>query len=540
MTDKPNWFKTLVAGVSDVISMQINAAANNAFLRTCFTKQALIDICERMGYAIPFHTTSSGTILFYFKPDAAYPRHIDRVNLAATYGGMRFEALAPLDFDLEPVPVTIANDIITIADRATGEKIRFTKYNPTTDYYLIRIDAATCKIAASSKNAFLGVAVAGLPAGSTDTVTLYSAAVGMIQGTYKDAELGKVDTADFPELYLPDKYILPNTLTITANGDDYTIVDTLLFSNQNDEHVQFIRKTNNNASVLFGNNKYGKVPLNADITAHYVYGGGAASNVKHAGMIVNYAGSDSSIEGCANATPFIGGADEENIDSARRVATGALKARDRFVTAEDGEFIAMSLSGISLAKVIPNPYGPLTARVVCIATGGGNPSAQMKSNLQKYLMERSVLSSIAVFVEDADIIHNTISVTANIKSSYDRDFIRNLITIGCKLFFSETCIEIMETYNSTGIDDAKKKISALFGISVSETMNGALIKFFEYLNKFGYRKFDEIIYESQFTAFLTVSIQGINYITVSSPVFPRIFSNIQISGVGSVSVSVSV
>jgi hypothetical protein len=540
LADKPDWFKRLIAGAVDVLSMQINAAANNAFLRTCFTKQALIDICERMGFALPYHTTSAGKILFYFNTNAAYPRYIDRADLAALYNGMRFEAKLPLNFSPVSIPVTISGGVINIADRVTGEKIRFTVYNPTTDYYLIRIDESVCKIAASSKNAFLGIAVSGLPIDlRTDTVTVYSAAVDMIQGTYKDAVLGKADISDFPELYLPDKNILPDTLTIMANDDDYTRVDSLLFSTPNDENFQFIRKINGNSSVLFGNNTYGKSPFNADISAHYFYGGGTVSNVKSAGMIVNYAGADSSIDGCANSTPFTGGADEKNIDAARRVAAGALKARDRFVTVEDGEYIAMSLSGVSLAKIIPNPYGPLTIRIVCIADGGGNLSAQSKTYVQDYLSERSIMSSVGVFAEDADIIHNNISISASIKQNYNIDFIRNVMIIGCKLFFSDACTEIMETYNSTGLEDAKTRMSAILNISISENMSDTIVRFFDYLNEFGYRKFDETIYESQFTAFLTIAIYGINYIIVNSPVFPLVFSGIQISGLGTVTVNVS-
>ncbi|MDR2783776.1 MAG: hypothetical protein LBB48_08080 [Treponema sp.] len=79
----------------------------------------------------------------------------------------------------------------------------------------------------------------------------------------------------------------------------------------------------------------------------------------------------------------------------------------------------------------------------------------------------------------------------------------------------------------------------IFNISISENMNDTLIRFFDYLNEFGVRKFDEVIYESQFTAFLTISIHGINHVIVNSPVFPTVFSDIQISGLGSVSVSVS-
>jgi hypothetical protein len=534
LVDKNDWFKKLIAGAVDVLSMMINATANNAYLRTCFTKQALFDICERMGYKIPPHTTATGKMFFYFKATAT-PQTVARADLTAIYNGLRFSAQTQVAFPAEQAAVSIVDNKLNIPARTTGEKVRFSHFNPDTDYFLIAA-AADCRVAGSLKDALLGTAVT-IPAG-TDTVKFLSVEVAMLQGVYKEVALGKVDGADFPEVYLPDKDILMDTVTVLVNGDDYSRVDSLLFSAPTDEHFQFIRKADGKTALLFGNNVYGKNPLNAEITAAYYYGGGAQSNVHTVNTIVNYSGGAAAIEGCANSTPFTGGSDEKDIETIRLLAPGALQTHDRFVTVADGENLAASFGGIALAKVLPNKHGILSAEVRCIATGGGNPSEQVQADLQTYLTARTVLNSIAVSVANADIVTQTVTLTARIKANYNADSIQHAITLGLHLFFSETCSEITRAYNSAGAATAIEKLHSILGLDTPNALIPTLEKFFEYLNEFGCRSFGETIHESQLITFLTIAIQGIEYLTITAPRFPIILTETQICGVNAVSVGI--
>ena len=67
LADKPDWFKRMIAGVGDICSMINNAQANNSYLSTAFTRQAVKDMCRLIGYEMPEQTTSEGTQLFYFQ-----------------------------------------------------------------------------------------------------------------------------------------------------------------------------------------------------------------------------------------------------------------------------------------------------------------------------------------------------------------------------------------------------------------------------------------------------------------------------------------
>ena len=44
LVDKPEWFKRILAGIGDVLSVQRNASANQSFLRTAFTRKAVTDL----------------------------------------------------------------------------------------------------------------------------------------------------------------------------------------------------------------------------------------------------------------------------------------------------------------------------------------------------------------------------------------------------------------------------------------------------------------------------------------------------------------
>ena len=65
LVEKPNWFKRLIAGLGDTISIWLNALANLLYLRTAFTRNSVQDLCELIDYDLSPQTTSSGMVLFY-------------------------------------------------------------------------------------------------------------------------------------------------------------------------------------------------------------------------------------------------------------------------------------------------------------------------------------------------------------------------------------------------------------------------------------------------------------------------------------------
>ena len=42
LIDTPEWYKRIIAGLGDVMSVQRNATANQSFLRTAFTRTSML------------------------------------------------------------------------------------------------------------------------------------------------------------------------------------------------------------------------------------------------------------------------------------------------------------------------------------------------------------------------------------------------------------------------------------------------------------------------------------------------------------------
>jgi predicted phage baseplate assembly protein len=113
--------------------------------------------------------------------------------------------------------------------------------------------------------------------------------------------------------------------------------------------------------VRFGDGRHGRIPpanpLNptGNIVARaYRYGGGKAGNVG-AGAVTTLQTFAAGVSSVTNLRPGVGGADEETVDEAKRRAPAILKARDRAVTAEDFETLALAtpLVPVRRARALP-------------------------------------------------------------------------------------------------------------------------------------------------------------------------------------------
>ena len=105
----------------------------------------------------------------------------------------------------------------------------------------------------------------------------------------------------------------------------------------------------------------------------------------------------------SNPVTFTGGADEQSIEIAKKLATILLKARNRAVTTKDFEALALGTGGLSLVKANKNVFGTLSVQIIAVALGVGNSSTIKKSNVQDFLINRTLLEEVDVRFEDAII-----------------------------------------------------------------------------------------------------------------------------------------
>lgn len=553
LVDKPDWFKRFLAGIGDVLSVKANAMANLAYLRTAFTRKAVADLLQLIDYNMAPQSPSSGTMLFYLNPATTiFPKTIGLTNLKATSQGassqttLQFEARTPVGITT-PVTNTFtspgSNNIVSSSDQSDLISVRFTTTGtlPTglalgTTYYLKRQSANTFKVATSVANAMLSSFVTITGAGTgTHTLTIYSASVVCYQQeTQPQISLGtSTGTTAWQEFDIPSVNVLRDTLVITINSFVWTRVDTLVFSSPTDKHYKLYYKTDGSAYIQFGNGTYGAIPPAFDVLADYAVGGGVLSNVTGQNKINLYNGSDSDVTGCANNTSFTGGGDVENIESAKILGPLLLKARDRFVTSEDGLALAEAYPGVAVASIIKNWLGVLTVKVPIVPDGGGLPSAGLKSALQTYLTDRTILEEIAVTVSDPTYSTQNISVAIKIYSGYVFASIQTYAVLALRMVFTEVGQEIKSIYSSSGIDTAIQYINTRWATSFTSADSKQIATLIENLEPAQFGKSFQLV---DVLGYLDKYIDGVDYVTTSTS-FPIVLASDAISTEGIMTVT---
>ena len=561
LTDKPNWFKRIWAGIGDVLSMWLNSMINLIFLRTSYTRNSVSDLLGLIDYSLSAHSTGSGYCLFFVDSTLGtgiFPVNVLQTDLTARSSGSllvsskRFEARAGVTISLKIDTRPSANfnttsDIITMATettfvRYTGHKVRISTdgtmpspFAVDTDYFVIRVSATQIRLATSLANANAGLYVdIGTQGSGNHTLTYYSESVSVYQQTTISSAIsvGVSDSStEWQEFDLPDTFVLGATLSVTINGLSWTAVTTFVNSISTNKHYKLIAKGSNKFSIRFGNGIYGKIPPAFDIMVDYAYGGGADSNLSVIDSVNSYAGSNVYIKGVSNVTAMTGGADEEGISTAKIIAPMLLKARDRFVTEADGEALAKAYGGLSQVNVIKNAYGLLSCKVVGIATGGGNPSSALKTAIQSYLIERSILDSIDVRFVDCTITPVAVTSDVHPKPGYLFANIYKYLQLAWQLFLTETGQEISDAYVNNGIESAVTMINSVFTASFT---SADYIEIEKLLDNFEPRQFGDVITESDIFSFIQSNVAGIDYMTITTfgTGLPMISDDYEITTVG--------
>ena len=557
LADKPDWWKRGISGVIDVLSMILNAEANNLVLRTSFTRQAIADLLALIDYQITEKQTSTGSVLFYIDSSASFPFSVAAADLVGlTQGNLsvsakRFEARASVNVTLVQeiianTAVSAGTDIFTVARVfTTGEKVILSGSDlPVpivvgTEYWVIKISDTEIKLATSLENAYSGIPIDITAQGTGNiTIDLYSFFADLYQQeTKSEQNIGSSDGfSEFQEFDLPDVDIIQDTLTIVINSETYTRVDTLVFSISTDKVFKQIYNTDGSSKIQFGDGDFGFIPPAFDILANYAIGGGGESNVQAADRLNVYAGSNSNVVGISNPSTLTGGANAQGDEQAKVLGPLLLKTRDRFITSEDGEALALEFGGISQVKVNGNEFGVLSAEVVIVPTGGGTTTTQFKDDLDEYLTDRSVLESIDIRVFDATSLTQNVVSAVKVLPGYSFADIEQYIDLAWQLFFNETGLEIQNDFISNGITSAVVLINNYFGTSFS-------VEDYDQISKL----LDEDIYspaliggdrqESDAFGYLDTGIDGLDYLTISSPSFPITVGNGEITTDGTLTVT---
>jgi hypothetical protein len=558
LVDKPDWFKFLIAGLGDVISMWNNAIANNLLLRTAFTRKNVQLILELIDYFMSSQETASGPLLFYLDGSTSFPLTVSQNNLVALTAGStavsakRFEArggvtVTDVNEGVLFSNVIIATDIFTVTrDYTTGEKVRLTTTGAlpsplalSTDYYVIRVSSTEIRLATSLENALANTYIIITTQGTgTHTIRLYSFSATCYQQQTKEASI--VGTSNgvlkWQTYDLPDIDILKDTLEITINSVVWTRVSSFIDSTSTDKHYRLYYNTDNSAQIEFGNGVYGMIPPAFDIYSAHAVGGGSDSNVTELNKVNIYGGADTNVVSVANVEALTGGDDPQTIEEAKILGPLLLKARDRYITTEDGNALVLAYGGVSLVATIKNAFGVLSSRILCIANGGGLLDSATKTAIQDYLIDRTVLESIDVRVEDPTITPVAVTSAGKVLSGYVwSGQVENNFRMGWKLFWSEAGAEIKADYISNGVDSARALINTIFSESFTSADNAQIKAFLDNLNPRAIGEAD--IQDSDAKGFMDSNTIGLDYLTISIPSFPYSVAEDEITTYGTLTLT---
>jgi hypothetical protein len=550
LADKPEWFKRIIAGVGDMLSMINNGTANNFFLRTCFTREALQELCYLIDYDIPQNTTSFGKVVFHLDVNKiVFPFNATREELivASKSNNLQFETKDGYTYtspdEMQCDNSLIANNaFVTPRECFTGEKVRLSLTIPEglaagTDYYVIAIDKTHVRLAKSTDDCRRGRFIPIVATDNSCAMTFYSFMVNMYQQVSKNNIIIGKSTGNTPwqEYPLPDYDVLKNSITILVDDILWEPVDSLVFSNRLDTHYQIVSLSNNSYLIRFGDGEYGMIPHNTNIVASYAVGGGKKSNIPGIGVLSNYIGGNEMIAGTFNAEKMNGGNDQQNNEVVKKLAPGTLKTKDRFITVDDGETLALQYGGISQARCLRNYYGPFTVKVMCIAIGGGNINEEVQHDLADYFIDRTIMESVQVYVEDANVIPIDVACTIKMFTGYSFSSALPYIRFAWKLFLTETGIEIWDDYVSGGIEEAIKTINVNLNESFEDRDFIYIQRIIEYAKRNEFRTFGDRLDHSDIVSLIQANIAGIDFITITSPELPMQLAEDSITTVGNIS-----
>lgn len=158
--------------------------------------------------------------------------------------------------------------------------------------------------------------------------------------------------------------------------------------------------------VRFGDGRKGMVPpdgRNSIVARSYRIGGGAVGNV-NPGTLTSLTRALAYIDSVTNPLAASGGADRESVDEAKARAPYTIKSRDRAVTAEDFEMLALRAStNLARAKCVPDRANRGAVTLVLVPKAETReaeltrrliPSNEILRYIKRYLDERKLVGTV--------------------------------------------------------------------------------------------------------------------------------------------------
>ena len=378
-----NDFGTLLleeyAYMGDIMNFYIDRVASEAFLGTAQRRQSVLFIAEQQGYS-PIGQRAA-IVALTFTLDVTFPA------------------------ELAPLTVPAGTRVYTSADNS-ADVVYF-----ETDTALVLKVGESATVSATEGRASSGQV--GASTGAPNQ-TFQIADLGVIEGTVKVRSLEGSYTftdpvsADSPQWV--NWYEVP---AIAASRPTQSVYATYI----DDQSYTY---------VLFGDGASGRIPpTGAQIEISYRYGVGAKGNSVGVTTLVNLdQGGSLPVQylTVVNSDSPIGGADPESLDSMRFSIPKGSQIRERAVTVDDYQSLAMQVPGVSKAAAYGQVYSAVNVQVAPVGGNMDDPDlmAILRQNVQNYLEPRILIGS-KVYVENATWTDIWIKLDLHILDGFDQD-----------------------------------------------------------------------------------------------------------------------
>jgi hypothetical protein len=152
-------------------------------------------------------------------------------------------------------------------------------------------------------------------------------------------------------------------------------------------------------------------------------GGGKRGNLNR-NTIETIVSAPAGVTAVTNPEAATGGDDEQPLRVARRGIPTALSTLSRAVTPPDHANLALTVSGVAAAVGLPGPAGSRTTKVVVAPSGGGAPSAALKSSVLAAFTGKKMTGTRAK-VYSATFRDLTARFLLHVNRSYDPTEVKN-------------------------------------------------------------------------------------------------------------------
>jgi predicted phage baseplate assembly protein len=255
-----------------------------------------------------------------------------------------------------------------------------------------------------------------------------------------------------------------DTLVLKVDGAQWTKVNSLLESGNDDLHYSLRRDENGVVYVEFGDGTYGQVPRRGvnNILATYGVGGGARGNVP-AFAISKPVTAIKPLALVSNEQAASGGADAEDTASAMQRGPSSGRGAGRAVTASDYEVLARNF-GVGKALAQASAWNDIF--LIIAPAGGGIVSDTLKEDLLAFLDTKRIMTS-NVRIVDPIYAQILIDATVTVLPQFSRRLVQQQVEAAVQQLFAFDNVVFGQTVYLSKVYEVIQELTGVQGVVIS-------------------------------------------------------------------------